>query len=65
MRPQNFPARKDARRRSALERLGKSPATKLTPDQIARESLRIIAKLSGRARSVRTKKLRGQRRSAA
>lgn len=65
MKPANFPARKEERRRSALARVGTSPRTKLSPEQIAAERARIVAALNPVARAVRTKKLRGARRIAA
>mgnify|MGYP001616146776 CR=1 FL=1 len=66
-KPANFPARKDARRVRALERLERAPVPdKHRPsarwshlDQINKLALRLDAG----ARDIRTKKVRGERRA--
>lgn len=57
MRPANFPARKDERRRRALERVtAYGSRGKLTSEEVKDLRNSILAKLNTAARVIRTKK---------
>lgn len=62
MLPANFPARKDARRHGALQRLlapPTNPEREETPAQRSARADLLALKLNGNARAVRSKKVRG------
>lgn len=62
MKPANFPARKNARRARALERLSRGyvrpDGSRRDPADVDREALAIGSKLNPAARAIRTKKVR-------